>query len=419
MCLLEIMHKLSFQNNIKLVAVHYNHNWRGEESKNEQQRCEEFCKKRGIEFYTETAPENVKKTETHARELRYEFFERAMEKYQADALLTAHNFDDNAETILYRIIKGTGIVGLRGILPKRERFLRPLIDVTRKEIEDFCKEYSLSPNDDSSNKNTVYKRNMIRHEILPLLSKINPEIKKALVSLGKIAQSESDIVEEYIQTQSEGLYKKNKILTPKYLKLSDNLKQKIIYNYIYESEIDYDFSLIQNLTSFIEDCISQNKPSKYSLSKDRWLYVDSNIIEIISPVEKNNEVIKLSECGSYQFNNSTFTIQTISCHKLEGEFIPSKDEMTAFVEISDFEGLEIRTRKDGDVITPLGFSGTMKLKKYLMSKNIPQHRRDKLVLLCRGKEVLWVAGVGLSDKIKTRTESNYRLDIKYNDEDIL
>ena len=94
------------------------------------------------------------------------------------------------------------------------------------------------------------------------------------------------------------------------------------------------------------------------------------------------------------------------------------DETIAFVDLSKYNNLTLRTRKDGDIISPLGLKGTMKLKKYLIDKKIPQHKRDKLLLLCKDDEVLWVAGVGLSDKIKTITNPTHKLSVKYN-EDIL
>ena len=97
MCLLDVLNKIAKRVSLHLVAVHYNHNWRGEIAKQEQIHCEKFCKKNNIKFYTETAPENIKHNETVARELRYDLFERAYKKYNADAIFTAHNFDDNAE----------------------------------------------------------------------------------------------------------------------------------------------------------------------------------------------------------------------------------------------------------------------------------------------------------------------------------
>ena len=418
MCLLDILWKINvriaFENRdkpdpqkLKLVACHYNHNWRGDEAKQEQENCEKFCKERGIEFYTETAPDNIKKNETEARELRYAFFERAIEKYGADALFTAHNYDDNAETILYRVIKGTGVVGLKGILPNRGKFYRPLLSITREEIEKYCTENNLCPNDDSSNSHRIHKRNLIRHDILPLLSEINPDVKNALNSLGMIAQSESDIVDEYIAKISEKLFDGEAIKTQEYMKCSNAVKQKIIYNLIYESEFDYTMDTIVNICDFIRNTLNEKKPSKFSLGKDAWIYVDKNIIEIINESVKCDTVEKVEAFGEYDFNGSMFRIEP--CENFE----KTNTESIACVDLSGFKELYIRTRRAGDVIQPLGCSGKMKLKKYLMSKNIPQFKRDDLILLTDEKEILWVAGVGLSDKIKTVTNPTHKVSVKY------
>lgn len=411
MCLLDVMNKLSKRCSIHLIAGHYNHNWRGEIAKQEQLHCEEFCKKNNIEFYTETAPDNVKHNETEARELRYAFFERVCKKYNADAIFTAHNFDDNAETVLYRIIKGTGVIGLRGISKVRGKFFRPILDIPRYDIEKYCVDNCLVPNIDDSNADTVHKRNLIRHEIMPLLEKINPETKKALNNLVKIANSELNIVDEYLEKIYDVLYSQDTIKTDIFMLQSYDVKRKIIYDFIYRSEIDYDSSLIENICNFIEKTISDNKPSKFSLSDTKWLYVDKIRIEMISSQEKNEDVVSIKKEGSYEIAESIFKIE-----KFDSWFEKQSNENTALVDLSGVSNLVLRTRRDGDIIKPLGFSGTMKLKKYLMSKNIPHHKRDSLVLLCDEGEVLWVAGVGLSDKIKTISKPTHKLSIQYNNE---
>ena len=135
MCLLDILCNLGCD----VVAVHLNHNWRGEESKKDEDNCRLFAKNRGIKFYTEMLPDCVEKTETAARDARYKFFKRCAKMFNSNVVFTAHNFDDNAETVLYRIIKGTGTVGLEGISEHRDIFYRPLLNVSRENIEKICK----------------------------------------------------------------------------------------------------------------------------------------------------------------------------------------------------------------------------------------------------------------------------------------
>lgn len=406
-CLIYALNRIKNEFNLKIIGAHYNHNWRGEIAKQEQENCKRFCENLEIEFYTETAPENIKKNETEARELRYKFFEHVQEKFNTNIVFTAHNFNDNAETLVYRIAKGTGLVGLKGILEKRDNYYRPLLEISREDIENYCKENNLNPNNDNSNNDTIHKRNLIRHDILPLFKEINTNTVSAINNLSKVAQCELDILDEYIKTIKKDIQKDGKILTKKFKNLSKNLQQKIIYDYIYNSDADYDYKLIENAVIFLNNSIENKKIAKFSLTKDLFLYVDSKTIEIIKTEIKNNNIVEINELKEYEFNDNVFKIE--EC--LEGVNIDSNEDCVN-VDLSEQDKLYLRTRRDGDIIQPLGSTGTMKLKKYLMSKKIPQHKRDKLLLLCNKDEVLWVCGVGLNDKIKTKTISTHKLQIR-------
>ncbi|MCR5266836.1 MAG: tRNA lysidine(34) synthetase TilS [Cyanobacteria bacterium RUI128] len=407
MCLLDILNNISEIKHIKLIAAHYNHNWRGEEAEREQEHCREFCRKKGIEFYTETAPADVKKTEAVARDLRYDFLKRVFEKYDADAVVTAHNYDDNAETILYRIIKGTGVVGLKGIAPKRDIYYRPLINVRRAEIEEYCRDNGLEPNKDSSNENIKYKRNLIRKEILPLMEKINPEIKKTLTSLGAVAEAELNIADEYISSVADKLFNGEKIVLNYYSGLSPAMKKKIIYHTLYDAGIEYDYTKISNVCDFIEKQIYLNSRGKCSLSNNVWLFVGDNYIELIRASEVVKDEIPIRSDGEYSLNGAVFGITKADVRE------KTPDEYSAYVDLSGYDNIILRTRRDGDYIYPLGLGGKMKLKKYLNQKKIPQHKRDGLIVLASGNEILWVGGVGVSDKIKVTGKPTNKISIKY------
>ena len=223
MCLLHVLSSLD----VRIIALHFNHGWR-EEADAEEQVCREFCLKLGIEFYSRRADKGLKQTESVARAARYKIFAEYMEKHSADGIFTAHNSDDNVETLIYRLAKGTGIFGLKGIASQRDDIWRPLIDVTRREIEQYCSSNNLCPNFDSSNLNTKYKRNFIRHEIIPKLENINPEVKSAINTLSELAVLEEKVVEEYLALITPEVIKGDSICTKNFLKLSDVVKQRMI-----------------------------------------------------------------------------------------------------------------------------------------------------------------------------------------------
>ena len=160
MCLLDVMKELAAKYDLNLCAVHLNHGWRGEESDKEEENCKNFCS--DINFYSEKLSPDIPHTETAAREARYEFFEKCAKKFNSKVILTAHNANDNAETVFYRITRGTGITGLEGINETRGIYYRPLLNIYRADIEKYCTDKNLTPNIDSSNFNTEFARNKIR-----------------------------------------------------------------------------------------------------------------------------------------------------------------------------------------------------------------------------------------------------------------
>lgn len=407
MALLDALNKLSKKYGFKVIAAHLNHNWRGKESELEQTNCRNFCEQNNIEFYSETLDENEKHTEVRARELRYEFFNRVIKKYNASALLTAHTKSDTAETLIYREIKGTGIKGLQGISPKLGKIYRPMLSVSRLETEAYCRENNLKPNNDSSNEDIKYARNFIRHKILPAFKKINPKAEDALNNLSILAFEEEQIIKEYIN--SLNIYDGNRIKTKTFNTLSNILQKRIIYEIYVKYDIEYTQERIENTLKFVKENINSKSGKKYSVNSQYFLFVNANYIELISNYEKSEQEVKITKEGSYNFGEYEFTIE--ACDKIP-ETYPKDSEYKAFIEIKDNVDYTLRTRRTGDRIQPLGFSGTIKLKKYLINKNIPQHKKDSIILLCKDTEVLWASGLGISDKIKVVNKCTHVLTLK-------
>lgn len=404
MCLLDILSKIKQQEefwDLNVIAAHFNHNWRGEEALKEQEVCRLFAASRGVEFYTKTATQGLKKTENDARIARYEFFEEAMEEYDADAVFTAHNRDDNAETVLYRVIKGTGLVGLKGISVRRNCFYRPLLKISRAEIVDYCNQNNLSPNNDSSNADITYRRNYLRLNVIPSLEKINPSVKESLNTLAEVCTSENAIIDEYLTDIRARVFSEDRIVSEKYKKLSKPVKMRLLHEYVQKFDLDYDFKKIKEVYEFIENNITQRNGSTLSLATALWLYADDKIVETIphrkQEVKQELEIVINGE-GEYAVGDKTLVLKK---YVEKDVFIfPESAANFVYVDLSKTKlPLVLRNRRDGDVINPFGMSGSMKLKKYLNSKGVLRHKRDDLLILADDNEVLWVVGVGLSNKI--------------------
>lgn len=417
LCLLDILHGLSKKYGFKLVAAHLNHNWRGEESLRDEINCKNICESLNIEFVSETL-QGSPKTETSAREARYDFFLKIARKYPNSSVFTAHSRTDNAETLIYRIIKGTGINGLQGIPPRRMLeeipIFRPLLSVSRNKIDDYCRSKGLIANIDSSNFDISYKRNFIRQKIMPLFDEINFHAEKSIASLAKIAKSQNNIVNEYLDLIRKDIYADGKVLTEKFKNLSIDVKKKIIYDKCLEKKLDYDSKKINDILEFIDSNASSKAGSRYSLTNDLWLFVNSKEIYLIDKVraDENNCEIAITQEGEFQI---PCTDKAFSLKKYEGTAVkkfPSENAHFAYVNLTSLDGLTVRMRRDGDFITPFGMKGSMKLKKYLNLKGIAQHEKDGLILLCQGAEVLWVAGVGLSNKLKVVNTPSHVVELK-------
>lgn len=418
LCLLDILNELSKKHGFKIIALHLNHNWRGEESRQEELNCKNFCEKTNIEFISETL-ENGQKTESFAREARYAFFLKYARKYPNSSIFTAHTHTDNAETIIYRIIKGTGIKGLQGIPPKRMLegipLYRPILPFSRKEIEDYCNSKGLVPNTDSSNFDVTYKRNFIRLKIMPLFEEINFHAEKAIISLSKIANSQTNIVNEYTSLIKKDIFEDSKILTSKFKNLSEDVKKKIIYDICLEQNLDYDSKKIDDILEFINNNLSSKAGSRHSLTNDLWLFVSSKYIYLITKIkaDKNKNEINILQEDEYEIpgTNKAFSLKKYTSNN--NFKFPSENAFIAYVDLNNIGlDLTLRTRHEGDFIVPFGMTGSMKLKKYLNSKGISQHNKDELILLCKDSEVLWVAGVGLSNKLKVVNTPSHVLELR-------
>lgn len=418
LCLLDILNLLSKKYSLRLIALHLNHNWRAEESMRDEQNCKKFCEENTIEYISETLSEDIPRNENSARQSRYDFFIKYAKKYPNSIIFTAHNKTDNAETILYRITKGTGIKGLCGIPPERqlEGFMvyRPLLETFRDEIEDYCAAKGLVANVDSSNFDIAYKRNFLRHKVMPLLKEINFSAEKSLISLSKIAQNQNKIVDEYLSLIKKELYQEEKILSEKFKSLSFEVQQKIVYDLCLEQRLDYDLKKITNVLNFILENINSKSGLRYSLTNDLWLFVSTKYIYLITRTKgiENNTEIKINSEGEWGFPlNKIFSIKKYSGEKPLK--FPEEKAFNAYINLDEKEfNLTLRTRREGDWIKPFGMTGKMKLKKFLNSKKISQHEKDELVMLCKGSEVLWIAGVGLSNKLKVVNIPSHVIELK-------
>ena len=279
--LLFILNELKEELKLDIKVVHLNHNWRGRESFDDMEFVQSLAENMGLEFYFEILEDDIKKTELSAREARYEFFERALKKFDSDICFLAHNKNDNVETLLYRIIKGTGVLGLSSIPVVRKPFYRPLLNFSREQIENFACENQIEFRVDSSNDDTKYKRNFIRQKILPEILKINDCALDSIGSLINIAAEHNEIMEDYLAIVEKEVFdlsckdfahNRPLIIRDKFLSLKPALQREIISRYFKGLLKNRDNKNILKIQNFI----IENEASTLSINKDTFLKVWKN-----------------------------------------------------------------------------------------------------------------------------------------------
>lgn len=203
--LLSCLNKYKKRLNYKIVVAHVNHLIR-KDSTDDKKYVENMCRELEIQCFIKRAnvemlaKENKKSTEEMGRIIRYDFFDEVALKVNANKIAVAHNMNDSAETMLLNLIRGTGLTGLEGIRPlKYNKYIRPLIKCERKEIEEYCKKNNLNPRIDSTNKENIYKRNIIRNKLIPFIEELNPNIIQTLNRTSNIVSENNDFVEKEIE----------------------------------------------------------------------------------------------------------------------------------------------------------------------------------------------------------------------------
>ena len=202
MCLLHWLHSNADAIGVSVAAAHFEHGIRGEESLRDMAFVQSACTEMGIALYIGrgNVPEYAEKKaigfEEAARELRYEFLEKTAEENGFDRIATAHNADDNAETVIFNLARGSGAAGLCGIPPVRGKIVRPLLETTRSEIENYLEANGIHHIEDSSNSSQQYSRNKIRLQVMPVLREINPGVSKAILRSGDMLREDNALLEK-------------------------------------------------------------------------------------------------------------------------------------------------------------------------------------------------------------------------------
>lgn len=397
-CLLHILLQLSTELDITIKAVHVNHGLRGAMADTDEQFCKEICGNYGIELLG--FHEDVKKIaddmgmtiEQAGRTVRYEIFE----KHCPGKVALAHNMNDNAETLLMNLMRGSGTTGMSGISPVSRKYIRPLLKTQRADIEQYCADNNVRYVEDSSNIDTIYFRNAVRHELLPLMKDlagkdIVPILDRAseIMALDNqfIVAAAEEVYKNIVSVEEDSAIINNKLLTDLHPALSARVLRKAI------EAIKGNIANIETRHMILLlDMAKQNSTgSAVNLPDGVTALVQFGKTVVRNDAKKQNYEYLLPVPGKIFIKEKGVYVTSGLCKEVEKS--SPAETVHYFSANSCKDGFTIRNRRNGDIIRPWKGRGTAKLKKYFIDRKIPRHIRDNLMLIACGENVAYVEGM--------------------------
>lgn len=409
--LLHFLNKFQKKFRIEIGAAHVNHLLRGKESDRDELFCKTICREISIPFFS--IRKKVKSyslkhkisLEAAGRKIRYDFFEKISNQHRYNKIATAHNADDNTETVLLNLIKGAGLKGISGIPIKRKNFIRPILVLSKNEILNYLEKKLFEYRVDSSNLSNEYERNYLRNEIIPLIQKnINPAITNSVLNTSiNLQRLNAGLTEISANLKSKiTVIPGVKVSIPVGFIVDEN---EFISSYLIKEIVDENFSvkfesndikkilLLVNKTSGKSEELSSKlvgyrERDKIIIKKKSGESThDNKIISVGDKIKINGRVFSILK---YKFEkvqlSSSKNIEYISADKLKDNFI-------------------IRNWRKGDKFYPIGMKGSKKVSDYLNDIKINSfEKKDQLVLENDGK-IVWIIGQRLDDRFKLKSNS--------------
>ena len=397
-CLFFALKELGY--NVELA--HCNFNLRAEESDEDEYFVKELANKYGLKYHVKSfetqkyASEQKISIQMAARDLRYKWFDELLAVNNLDFVITAHHKDDNVETFFINLIRGTGVNGLCGIKAKNKKIIRPLLEISRQEIERYLTKNKIKYRNDSSNSEVKYLRNKIRHQLMPLLKEMNPNIEQTITNeiffldgINKVFQEQMTAIKERLLVQKEGIYKLN---------ISELIELQHLEVILFEILKPFGFSEVEQIIKALN-----SQSGKQFFSDTYQLIIDREQI-IISALENHQEDIEIREI-EIEIKNP-LSMKFAGSH----DFSLNKNPNVAKLDFDKLSfPLKLRKWKNGDKFRPLGMRNFKKVSDFFIDEKYSILAKQKQWLLCSEDDIVWIVGNRIDDryKIETHTKKVY------------
>jgi tRNA(Ile)-lysidine synthase len=420
--LLNAMNNLKDEFKLDLHALYVDHGLRPEETPLEIEFCKNLCEKLKLPFIKKSidvksyVQEKAMNKQAAARELRYQVFEETAFEIKAHKIALGHTADDQAETLLMRLLRGSGPTGLSGVPPIREKFIRPLIEIERKEIDRDLQEEGIDFIVDSSNLRRDYLRNKIRLSLIPMMKELNPNMVETLSRIAEIFREEERYFKIIVaKTLMRLISRKSDSRIELFLSPLE-VMERVILRRALRKAIDETKGLRGINFVHIEDIIELIKtgqtgdrlylPKGIRVIKDYSTLILTSESPVKLPpytLEVPGE-IHLKEAGIYIKASLAEPSDPGDLSKAIREYAECKTSALFDAERLVFP-LMVRSRKSGDFFYPLGFGKKKKLQDFFVDEKVPRDERDSIPLIVSGEDIIWVVGYRENDRFKVTDET--------------
>ena len=399
MVLLDILILLGYQ----CMAAHCNFHLRGEESNRDESFVKKWCKSLDVPYTSinfdtkQYASDRKISIEMAARELRYNWFETLRKHHQANFIAVAHHKDDSVETVLLNLIRGTGIKGLTGISAKNGYVVRPLLCISRSEIENYISERDIPYVTDSTNNEDLYLRNSLRLNVIPLLETLNPSVKETIYRTSRNVTEAEKVYSESIQKSIKEVFSDNKIDI-------DKLRQTASpRSVLFELLAPHNFtpSTIEDISEsidsisgkiFYSDNSADLEKKKYRLIKDRHSF----LLDLVNEINNKNETYIIEE-GINEINIPI----NIKIKELSSSADIVFNKHTIYIDADKIKyPLVLRKWRSGDWFIPFGMKGRKKLSDYFTDRKFSLKDKEDAWLLASGDDIVWIVGERNDNRFK-------------------
>lgn len=418
--LLLLMKDISVKYSLDIDAAHCNFNLRGKESYRDEEFCKALCNKLHIKLHVvhfdtrEYARLHNVSIEMAARDLRYGYFENLRHDIKAKDVCVAHHRDDSVETVLLNLIRGTGIRGLRGIMPRNGNVIRPLLCMGKNDILEYLKSIRQDYVTDSSNLIPDVKRNRLRIDVLPLLKKINPSVQQSIfestMHVNEALKLYDAAIEKSInEVLDSSTMSKDRPVRFSLERLASQVSPEITLFHILKI---YNFSSAQ--VKDIESSINRTQQSAHFLSATHELCIDRGYA-IVQPInyKVSTRQLCIPENGTYVFGSDTKFI--LSNENVGPNYIISKDSFCVCLDAADVAmPLTVRRVEKGDRFTPFGMTKTKLVSDYMTDRKFSLFEKNRqLVVTDAYGNIIWLVGERTDNRFRVKKDTTLVLKIKY------